>query len=112
MNDKTRQDNGIEQKSAAAKEPDHKVPGAASAERAARKSQRKVSRPAKADLSGGRKRTNPLVWLGLVLNASLCVGLVGAGYYGWLQWQSLESEKVAQQTQFQTRLQKELQSQV
>lgn len=70
------------------------------AEKATRKSQRKVSRNEKPVATTARRRTNPAVWLLLLINSIIGALLVAAAFYGWLQWQSMQEQQTEREAQF------------
>lgn len=75
-----------------------------SSEKVSRKSQRKVSRPVKSDLAGLRKKTNPMVWLLVVINLLFSLLFAAAAFYAWLHWQSLEEKQNAREALLQTQV--------
>lgn len=77
-------------------------------DKASRKSQRKVTRSSKSDVIATRKRTNPVVWLALLLNTLLSVALIGSAIYGWLQWQKLQATQVEKDQQLKTSIESAL----
>jgi uroporphyrin-3 C-methyltransferase len=63
----------------------------------------------KAQTSGKPARTG-LLWLMVVLNFILLTGVLGAGYWGWLQWQQLQSGQTQYIEGQQSKLEQQAQS--
>lgn len=64
-----------------------------SGEKVSRKSQRKISRSTKNEVLAARRKTNPMVWLLLLVNTLVVIALCGASFYAWTQWQSMQSSQ-------------------
>lgn len=69
-------------------------------EKVSRKSQRKINRSSKSEVLASRRRTNPMVWLLLLVNTLVVAIICGAGFYGWMQWQSLQTAQIEREASF------------